>query len=114
MDPISFALIEKSLDGLTLRQEIIAQNIANANSPSYRPLRVSFEEALRLAVDKGLDAIRDVEPQIAEADAAESSEVRLDLALAQSSQTAMRYRALIDLLDRQMSLERTVVSNGAR
>lgn len=113
MDPISLALIEKALEGLSLRQEFIAQNIANANSPSYQPVRVSFEEALRGA-EQNPDAIRAVTPQITQLDAGDAAEVRLDLELAEASQTAMRYRALTDLLGRQMSLERAVISSGGR
>lgn len=42
MESISTALIAKALDGLTARYQATAQNIANANSPNYRPIRVTF------------------------------------------------------------------------
>ena len=49
VDPVSAALITKSLDGLALRLEVSATNIANANSRTYRPSRVTFEDSLRAA-----------------------------------------------------------------
>ena len=41
MDPITAAVLMKTLDGLAMRAEANAQNIANAGTPGYRPIRVS-------------------------------------------------------------------------
>ena len=115
MDEISAALIMKMLDGLSLRYQFTAQNIANANSPGYRPVRVSFEESLKAAAPKGIRAIEDTRPMTQyAAGQPDSSEARLDLELASASQTAMRYRALLEVLGRQMALHRALVSQGAR
>ena len=43
-------LMEKSLDTLWLRQEVIAHNIANAETPGYKTQHVEFEEAFRQAL----------------------------------------------------------------
>jgi flagellar basal-body rod protein FlgB len=113
MDEISFALISKALDGLNLRYLYTAQNIANANSPDYRPVRVSFEESLRAAAVRGAPAIERVEPRIlTEASLEGETALRLDLELATASQTASRYRALMEILGRQMALHRSVVTAG--
>lgn len=37
-------LMNAALDAYSLRQQVIAKNIANATSPNYRPERVVFEE----------------------------------------------------------------------
>lgn len=115
MDEISTALITRALEGLNQRYLFTAQNIANANSPDYRPVRVSFEESLRAASGQGLDAITAVEPEIHAEDQVEGGEaMRLDLELATASQTAMRYRALVDILGRQMALHRALLAAGGR
>ena len=115
MDEVSAALIMRALDGLTQRHIYTAQNIANANSPDYQPVRVSFEESLRAAAAQGRGAIERVEPRtFLEAPSPGSSAIRLDLELATASQTAMRYRALVEIMGRQMALERAVVSEGGR
>jgi flagellar basal-body rod protein FlgB len=105
MDQIAAALIVKALDGLHQRALFTAQNIANANTPDYQPVRITFEDDLRAAADRGLDAIRSVQPTPVTVDAG-GGPMRLDLELAAASQTAMRYRALIDMLGRQLALSR--------
>ncbi len=112
MDPISSALIEKALDGLSQRYNFTAQNIANANTPNYRPVRVSFEEDLRQAASGGQAAINTVRPQTIVDPTTSGDGVRLDLELATASQTAMRYRALLDLLGQQLRLEHTILTGG--
>jgi flagellar basal-body rod protein FlgB len=113
MDPVSALLINKALDGLSMRAIATSQNIANANSPNYRPLRVTFEEALRSAATHGGDAIRSVEPSIKHVETtAAGKEMRLDLELATASETAMRYSALIDLLGRQMQISQIAMRGG--
>ena len=112
MDPLSSVLITKALDGLSLRYMATAENIANANSLSYRPVRVSFEDALRAAASQGPAAARNVQPRIAQEAPGVTGEARLDLELATASETAMRYAALIDLLGRQMQISHTVIRGG--
>ncbi|MBC7768222.1 MAG: hypothetical protein H7124_05495 [Phycisphaerales bacterium] len=111
MDPISAALIHKALEGLNQRFLFTSQNIANANTPDYRPVRVTFEDELARASRQGARAIEAVEPRII-TEGEEAGALRLDLELATASQTAARYRALIDILGRQMALHRSVVMGG--
>jgi len=40
-------ILERSLDVAALRQQVTANNIANINTPGYRPQQVLFEEELR-------------------------------------------------------------------
>lgn len=112
MDEVSAALAAKALDGLYLRYQYTAQNIANANTPNYRPVHVSFEDSLRSAAAKGSGAISDVAPKM-RLDSG-SAEMRLDLELSTASQTAMRYRALLTVLGQQMALHRAVIMDGGK
>ncbi len=112
MDATSAILIGKALDGLYARSQATAQNVANANSPGFRPVRVSFEEALQAAARQGPEALRNVTATIGQAPAGAASELRLDLELATASETGLRYAALLDLLGRQLQISRTVISGG--
>jgi flagellar basal-body rod protein FlgB len=113
MDALSALLISKALDGLAMRASAISQNISNANSPGYQPLRVSFEDELRGAVETGPDAVREVQPRFVRAiDADGNAELRIDLEMANASETALRYSALVDVLSRQMQISRLVVRGG--
>ena len=39
-------IVEMALDGLSMRQQAISSNIANANTIGYRPINVTFESQL--------------------------------------------------------------------
>ena len=110
MDPISSATIIKALDGLSARAVATAENIANAGSPNFRPLRVSFEAALASAAREGRGSIETVRPLIHSDPAAGG--VRVDMELAAAAQTSSRYAALVDLLGRQMQLESLAISGN--
>ncbi|HZG32161.1 MAG TPA: flagellar basal body protein [Sphingopyxis sp.] len=113
MDPISTALISKALDGLHLRAAVIADNIANVNSPGFTPRKVSFEQALRTAAAQGLGAIAGSGAKVEVAPRSGiASDVRLDMEMADAAQTAARYSALVDLLGRQMQIHRTAIRGG--
>jgi flagellar basal-body rod protein FlgB len=113
MNPISAAMITKSLDGLSLRLDVTAANIANVNSRSYRPMKVSFEDSLRAAASQGVDAIRAVKAEVTpQAIGRFGDEPRTDLELDTASDTAMRYSALVDILGREMDLTRSVLRGG--
>ncbi|NLT49081.1 MAG: flagellar basal body rod protein FlgB [Clostridiales bacterium] len=49
---IASALIQKALDGTWQRQKAIAANIANHETPGYKAVKVSFEEALENEVKR--------------------------------------------------------------
>lgn len=43
-------VLERALDGLSMRQRVSAHNIANVNTPGYKRYTLSFETALREAI----------------------------------------------------------------
>lgn len=112
MSDASQGLIIKALDGLAARETATAQNIANAGTPAWRPLRVTFEQALARAAGQGSQAVSGVTPHWVRASAAEG-DMRLDLELATAAGTADRYKALIDILDRQLQLQRLAISGNS-
>jgi flagellar basal-body rod protein FlgB len=44
--------LEKSLEYRKIRQDLIASNIANADTPYYRPRDIRFEESLKSEIEK--------------------------------------------------------------
>jgi flagellar basal-body rod protein FlgB len=48
----TFKVIEKALDGTSLRNEVIAQNMANVDTPGYKRKTVNFEKTLSAALEK--------------------------------------------------------------
>lgn len=113
MDAVTAAILMKSLDGLSMRAVANSQNIANAGTPGYRPVRVSFETALAQAANQGTAAIAAVEPRVvADPTFGAGDALRLDLEMAEAASTAGRYGALVELLNRQAQIAALAVSGG--
>ncbi len=53
-------VLHAALDGVSLRQRVTADNIANVDTPNFRATTVAFEDALRSAVDDGTATTRPV------------------------------------------------------
>ena len=112
MSGFTSILALKALDGLTARAEAVSQNIASANTPGYRSLKVSFEQALVEAAANGPDAVEAMQPKIeTDLSAAKDAGVRLDLEMATISMTAARHAALVQILSMQMQQYRTAMGN---
>ena len=48
---VDTTFLEKALDATSLRQQVISDNMANANNPEYQAKAVKFDEHLREAFD---------------------------------------------------------------
>ena len=110
MEAISSALLLKALDGLSERATVTAQNIANAGTPGYRPLRLSFEDALKTAANSGAEAVHQLAPAVEPL--AAGSEIRPDLELATATSTASRYGALVEVLNRELQLNAVAITGN--
>ena len=114
LDPVTHLLLVKAIDGLQLRQEYIAQNIANASTLNYTPVRVSFEQVLKAAKDDGIGVISQLQPRVYEDPDARGEGVRLDMELVSASEAALRFSGLIEVLGRHFALQRLLVSANGR
>jgi flagellar basal-body rod protein FlgB len=114
MDGSTAVLMIKALDCLSARSIATAENIANAGTPNYRPLRVSFEQALVDASAKGDAAVAAVTPSVERAPADAPGEgLRLDLEMGTAAATSGRYGALIDILNRELQMQSLVITGNS-
>jgi flagellar basal-body rod protein FlgB len=51
-DPVT-SVLHSALDGLALRERVIADNIANVDTPGFRASSVDFESSLQSAIADG-------------------------------------------------------------
>ncbi|WP_126426366.1 flagellar basal body rod protein FlgB [Brevibacillus marinus] len=58
IDSDNLRLLERSLDVSMLRQRVIANNIANADTPHFTSKRVVFEELLRQELERPASKLR--------------------------------------------------------
>lgn len=62
-DPVA-SVLATTLDGLALRRDVIADNIANVDTPNFRATSVDFESALERAIGNGEGASLEVSTQV--------------------------------------------------
>ena len=124
VDPVTTALIMKALDAAALRHQVIAANIANANSVDYRPLRVNFEEQLgfaRQAVARGANSltaadVASLRPFVEQerAPVAGNAAVMIDMEMVKLTQNVVQYQALLKGLTHRASLVSIAINEGKR
>lgn len=112
MDPVTSATLIKALDGLSLRLQVSAANVANANSSGFRPSSVAFEDSLRAAAARGPAAVKSSHAVILPMSLPVGGEQRLDLELETASETGMRYAALVNMLGREIEISRMAIRGG--
>ncbi|WP_426104786.1 flagellar basal body rod protein FlgB [Massilia sp. TSP1-1-2] len=113
------ALLSLALDAAGMRQQAIAHNIANANTPGYRRASVSFESRMvQMTADlprgaaPSLTDLSTLRPVLELADAAEP--VQLDREMTELSETVLHQQALLKALNKQFELIGMAINEGKR
>lgn len=114
-DGVTITALSLALDAAAQRHQVIAANIANANTPGFTAQRLSFEAQVNLGL-QGKPAVAEVRSQLVPELTADGQarSVQLDAEVAQLSQNSLQYQALLRAINRQMSLLATAVSEGKR
>jgi flagellar basal-body rod protein FlgB len=114
LDDITSVAVRTALTGLAMRQRVTADNIANIETPGFLAGRVSFEDALRTAVDNG-DAA-DATPSLArslEPTRLGGNNVNLDHEVLTNVDTGLRYHLMLRAVDHKAGLISSVLRPGA-
>lgn len=103
--------LHRALDGLDRRQQAIASNIANLETPGYLAREVDFEDSLRMAVAAGrpADAAISVSESLAPT-RLNGNNVNIDVEIMASSENQLRQRLAIEGLNAKYQLLRTAIS----
>jgi flagellar basal-body rod protein FlgB len=114
------ALLSLALDAAQMRQQAIAQNIANVNTPGYRRVSVSFEQRIAQLTRDGTGGAAQMpsylsyyRPKIEYATGVEGP-VQLDQELADMSETVLHHQALLKALNKQLELIGLAINEGKR
>jgi flagellar basal-body rod protein FlgB len=95
--------LEKALEGASARQQAIAENLANVDTPGYQRVDVDFHQALRDAMASGgpselpgvaFSPQRDAGAQVR----ADGSTVDADVEGAAQARNGLEYEALVQLV----------------
>ena len=129
-DP-TISAVEKSLGGLSMRKDLISQNIANVDTPGYKAQEVNFEGALQMALNQGssLPMVTTSAMHISNTsglgggdtfqvglrqggtDRADGNNVDVDQELTQMSETGIRYQGLSSAVNMKLNLLKTIASD---
>ena len=131
----SFKYVESALSARAIRQDLIASNIANADTPYYRPKDIDFETALaqKAAQEFGkkpqtlelakttpnmMDGVEDglSKPTIFFRDGHlarnDGNSVDLDIETTEMSKNATMYNALIEALKKETAMFQAVIASS--
>ena len=105
--------LERALSGSALRQEAIASNIANVNTPGYRRQDVDFQSALQAAWDQGTAGVSRLQPTIGvdptSAVRQDGSSVDIDVEAAAQAKNGLQYEAVSQVLKTRLSILRSAI-----
>ncbi|GAA3227482.1 flagellar basal body rod protein FlgB [Oerskovia jenensis] len=91
-DSVTSLALQSALDGLSARQRVIAENVANINTPGYTAKRVQFEEALAASVASGEGRVAFSVSRSLEPTQLNGSNVNLDTETLSNIDTVLRYQ----------------------
>jgi flagellar basal-body rod protein FlgB len=113
---VSTVALEKALAGSALRQQVLANNLANANTPGYRRVDVDFHAALAQALGRG-DSTAEVDalsfaaaPDGSGPMRYDGSNVDVDREMASLSENALDYQALVATLRARIRMLENVIT----
>jgi flagellar basal-body rod protein FlgB len=113
IEAVTTASLSLALDAATLRQQVIAANIANANVPGYVARTVSFDAVMNGAFG-GLPASGSLQAHVApRLDAAGLPQsVQIDSEMAELSLNQLQYQTLVAGLNKHLSVLSAAIADG--
>jgi flagellar basal-body rod protein FlgB len=118
---VTSATMAKCLDGVAIRHRVIADNIANVETPGFKRSDVAFEDEIRQAIESSdgrsvIDRVREIDPKLEVDDASPSrpdgNNVSIDREMASMTKNTMEYEALVQLMNLKGSMIRAVIMGG--
>ena len=107
------SVIYAALNGLAARQRVIANNVANIETPGFVAGKVSFEDSLRAAIAGG-DPEATTVATIRSADPINQNgnNVALDSEVVSLTDTDLRYQLMVQAMNQKFGLLRTAIGNA--
>lgn len=122
-DPTTAAL-EKAMQGQALRQRVVANNIANVDTPGYSPRHVQFEGELQAALaadpedaDATAARIERLQPQDEREDISlrrDGNGVDIEREMVDLSESNLQHHVLVRLLSKKLQMLKSVATEGGK
>ncbi len=108
-------ILSKAMDGLSVRHQVIADNVANVDTPGFKAGDVRFEEELSSAIALGKpESAKPVIHKYTGKIRADGNSVDIDMENAKLAETTILYSAMSRLISQKFSMLRTVITEGRR
>jgi len=117
---ITSNIIGFALDGLSLRHQAIASNIANADVAGYRPVKVSFEDTIAAVQNESIhsadSALFDMTPSVSYGPpiSGDSNRAALETEIVLLNQNVIQYQSLIKGLEKYKAAIAEAIKEGRR
>lgn len=127
----TFVALQKGLDASSLKQQVIANNVANINTPGYKKQDVSFEDEFKRAIDNKYDAsMLQTDPRHLPGGSSldsvgitvntmggtsmryDGNNVDIDEEMSELAENNIRFNALAQLMSGRLSSLKTVINGG--
>jgi flagellar basal-body rod protein FlgB len=120
---LTYTILAKTLDATAARQKVIANNIANVETPGYKRIYVSFEEELQRVLEE--NSQRSLRKQLSELmpvqhvdwqspSRPDGNNVSIDAEIAELVKNGMKQKAAAVLLEAKIAMLRSVIMEGKR
>jgi flagellar basal-body rod protein FlgB len=106
--------LEAAMRGAWMRQTLLTNNMANAETPGYKPEDVNFEASLRSAMANGESPTQiQFQPQVEEQSAGpDGNGVDVDQESAMLSENGLDYQALTQVLGARNDIMRSAMGGS--
>ncbi len=108
---ITQVALQTAMRGAWMRQTLLTNNIANANTPGYQREELNFQGALRSALQEGSSPEEvPLQPEVKPAaDNAEGNGVNIDRESAQLSENGLEYEAIVQVMGARNEIMRSAM-----
>ncbi len=93
--------LQRAISGASMRQTVLASNLANANTPGYQRMDVNFHGALAQAMQSGdptsIDSVGFAAQRASQTLRADGNGVDVDVESAEMSKNGLEYQSLVSV-----------------
>jgi flagellar basal-body rod protein FlgB len=114
MDDLTIGTVHAALRGVVTRQRVIANNLANVETPGFTAQKVTFEDSLRAAMAASAPGLARV--KVEDSDAAANlngNNVQIDDETMSLIDAGLQHQLLIEALNHEFGLLRTAIGRTA-
>jgi flagellar basal-body rod protein FlgB len=110
-------VLDRALSGSALRQSVLANNVANANTAGYKRSDVDFQSTLAQALDSGeaAPAVRNLtfapQTDTTATMRLDGNSVDMDSEMAKLSENSVGYQALISIAHARLQMIQTAIGS---